>query len=77
MIHGWWHRFVRRRTKPIPVDQAILWKRRLSIAYGLLAWNAFGILVYMVYTGKGDWAHYYGIKTDEEKAIPPGKLLII
>ncbi|XP_059053304.1 uncharacterized protein LOC131847691 [Achroia grisella] len=73
MIYKWWHRFVRRRTKPIPVDQAILWKRRLSIAYGFVAWNAFGFVVYSAYKGKADWAHYYGLKTDEEKSLPPGQ----
>ncbi|PZC80892.1 uncharacterized protein LOC110373475 [Helicoverpa armigera] len=73
MIHKWWHRFVRKRTKPIPVDTAILWKRRLSIAYGLLAWNAFGLVLYSSYKGKADWAHYYGIKTDEEYSTPPGE----
>ncbi|KAJ8723913.1 hypothetical protein PYW07_007893 [Mythimna separata] len=73
MIHKWWHRFVRKRTKPIPEDTAILWKRRLSIAYGLLAWNAFGLVVYNVYKGKADWAHYYGLKSDEEHSTPPGE----
>ncbi|KAH9639218.1 hypothetical protein HF086_014082 [Spodoptera exigua] len=72
MIYKWWHRFVRKRTKPIPEETAVLWKRRLSIAYGLIAWNAFGLVVYNVYKGKADWAHYYGIKSDEEHSTPPG-----
>lgn len=72
MIYKWWHRFVRKRTKPIPEETAVLWKRRLSIAYGLVAWNAFGLVVYNVYKGKADWAHYYGIKSDEEHSTPPG-----
>ncbi|KOB65743.1 Uncharacterized protein OBRU01_22626 [Operophtera brumata] len=71
MIHKWWYRFVRKRTRPIPEDVAVLWKRRLSIAYGLLAWNAFGIVAYSAYKGKADWAHYYGIKTDDERTQKP------
>lgn len=74
MIHRWWHKFIRKRTKPIPEDVAVLWKRRLSVAYGLLAWNAFGVLLYSAYHGKADWAHYYGLKSDEEKAKRPGTL---
>ncbi|XP_046971475.1 uncharacterized protein LOC124538448 [Vanessa cardui] len=73
MIHKWWHRIIRRRTKPIPEDVAILWKRRLSLAYGFIAWNAFGVLLYNIYQGKADWAHYHGLKSDEEKAIPPAR----
>lgn len=75
MIHKWWYRFVRKRTRPIPEDVAVLWKRRLSIAYGLLAWNAFGIVAYSAYKGKADWAHYYGIKTDDEQTQKPGIIL--
>lgn len=76
MIHKWWYRFVRKRTRPIPEDVAVLWKRRLSIAYGLLAWNAFGIVAYGAYNGKADWAHYYGIKTDDELTQKPGWLMV-
>ncbi|KAF6198260.1 hypothetical protein GE061_008007, partial [Apolygus lucorum] len=42
----------------------------LSIAYMLLAWNAFGFVAYNWYKGKGDWADYYGLKTDEDKYMP-------
>ncbi|CAK1583654.1 unnamed protein product [Parnassius mnemosyne] len=73
MIHKWFYKFIRRRTKPIPADEAFLWKRRLSLAYGFIAWNAFGLLVYSIYQGKADWAHYYGLKSDEEQAIPPAQ----
>ncbi|XP_028159602.1 uncharacterized protein LOC135080865 [Ostrinia nubilalis] len=73
MIYKWWHVFVRRRTKPIPADTALLWKRRLSVAYAVFAWNAFGLVVYSFYQGKADWAHYYGLKTDEEHSTPPGQ----
>ncbi|CAH2094616.1 unnamed protein product [Euphydryas editha] len=73
MIHKWLHKIIRRRTKPIPEDVAVLWKRRLSLAYGFLAWNAFGLLVYSIYQGKADWAHYHGLKSDEEMAMPPAR----
>lgn len=73
MIHKWWHKFVRKRTKPIDEHTAVLWKRRLSIAYGLFAWNAIGLVIYSAYKGKADWANYYGLKTDEEAATPPGQ----
>ncbi|XP_061721702.1 uncharacterized protein LOC133528353 [Cydia pomonella] len=73
MIYKWWHRWVRKKTNPIPVDQAFLWKRRFSIAYGLLAWNAFGVVLYCMVQGKTDWAHYYGLKSDEEHDMPPAR----
>ncbi|KAJ0173623.1 hypothetical protein K1T71_010772 [Dendrolimus kikuchii] len=73
MIHKWWHRFVRKRTKPIPGDVALLWKRRLSLAYGFFAWNAFGFVIYSFYKGKADWAQYYGLKSEEEVAMRPGQ----
>lgn len=76
MIHKWWHVFIRKRTKPIPENKAILWKTRLSLLYGFLAWNAFGLVVYSAYKGKGDWAHYYGLKTDEEHSISPGTYVL-
>lgn len=75
MIHKWFHKIVRRRTRPIPEDKAFVWKQRLSIAYGLIAWNCFGLVCYSVYKGKADWAHYYGLKTDEEKEVSPGDML--
>lgn len=73
MLYKWWHKFVRKRTKPIPGDVALIWKRRLSLAYGFFAWNAFGLVIYSFYHGKADWAHYHGLKTDEERAMPPGQ----
>ncbi|XP_037826342.1 uncharacterized protein LOC119614275 [Lucilia sericata] len=63
----WLRRLVRRNTNPIPELQAALWKRRLSLMYAVVAWNAFGFVCYMAFTGRSDWAHYYGYKTDEEK----------
>uniref|UniRef100_U5EUS4 Putative conserved plasma membrane protein n=1 Tax=Corethrella appendiculata TaxID=1370023 RepID=U5EUS4_9DIPT len=67
----WLRRFVRRRTKPIPYDTADLWKRRLSIGYALIAWNAFGYICYLFYTGRGDWAKTYGLKTEMESKMTP------
>ncbi|XP_075155663.1 uncharacterized protein LOC142229016 [Haematobia irritans] len=64
----WLRRLVRKNTNPIPEVDALRWKRRLSLAYAVLAWNAFGFVCYMAFTGKSDWAHYYGYKTDEEKS---------
>ncbi|XP_005177330.1 uncharacterized protein LOC101901345 [Musca domestica] len=63
----WLRRLVRQNTKPIPELEAALWKRRLSVVYALLAWNAFGFVCYMAFSGKSDWAHYHGLKSDEEK----------
>lgn len=77
MIYKWWHRFIRRRTKPIPTDVAVLWKRRLSFAYAFCAWNAFGVLAYNFYQGKADWAQYYGLKTEEEQAMSPGMVVYL
>ncbi|XP_067637437.1 uncharacterized protein [Eurosta solidaginis] len=69
----WLRRFVRRNTNPIPEDRAALWKERLSIAYALLAWNAFGFVCYMMYTGRADWPRYYGYKTEEEANLTPAQ----
>lgn len=66
----WLRRFIRSRTQPIPEPKAASWKKKLSVAYMLLAWNAFGFVCYMMYTGRADWAKYYGYETSEE---PPGK----
>lgn len=65
-------RFIRRNTNPIPIDKAEHWKQRLSLIYMLAAWNAFGIALYYVFTGREDWAYYYGLKTEEEKHQRPG-----
>ncbi|XP_036339532.1 uncharacterized protein LOC118748900 [Rhagoletis pomonella] len=69
----WLRRWVRRNTNPIPEDSAELWKRRLSVAYALLAWNAFGFVCYMAYTGRSDWAKYYGYKSEEEAKLSPAQ----
>jgi len=69
----WLRRFVRRHTNPIPVDRAASVKQKLSFIYMMLAWNAFGIVCYMIYTGRGDWAKYYGYKSEADSLLPPGK----
>lgn len=72
-IRRWIRRVIRRTTKPIPIDRAEYWKQKLSLVYMLLGWNAFGLTLYYIFTGRGDWAHYYGLKTDEEKNKRPGE----
>ncbi|XP_018576780.1 uncharacterized protein LOC108915280 [Anoplophora glabripennis] len=69
----WLRRFIRNNTTPIAVDRAALWKKRLSVAYMLITWNAFGMVCYMIYQGKGDWAKFYGVKSEEEANMSPGK----
>lgn len=66
----WLRRLVRKNTKPIPELEAAKWKRRLSVGYAILAWNAFGFVCYMAFSGKSDWAQYYGFKTEEEQNEP-------
>lgn len=68
----WLRRFIRKNTNPIPINKAEVWKKRLSFTYLLLAWNAFGLVCYMCYTGKADWAKYYGIKSEMEANMPSG-----
>lgn len=67
MKFRWLRRLVRRNTRPIPEDKAVDWKKRLSFLYAFFAWNSFGFVCYMVMTGRGDWAKYYGYKTEEEE----------
>ena len=64
-------RWVRRTSKPINVPTAELWKRRLSVAYGFLAWNALAMVGYAWYKGKRDWAEYYGLETSKDS---PGNI---
>ncbi|XP_062562941.1 uncharacterized protein LOC134226283 [Armigeres subalbatus] len=66
----WLRRWIRRRMNPIPVDRAAQWKGRLSVLYAVLAWNAIGWVGYMVFTGRNDWALYYGVKSEEEAKMP-------
>lgn len=69
----WLRRFVRRNTKPIPENTAELWKRRLSIGYFIVAWQAIGFVCYSIYQGKNDWAQYHGLKSEEELALTPAQ----
>lgn len=59
-------RIIRRHTKPIQENTADLWKRRLSVLYMIIAWNAIGFVGLAAYHGKLDWAKYYNLKTEEE-----------
>ncbi|XP_066995114.2 uncharacterized protein [Anabrus simplex] len=68
----WLRRMVRRNTRPIPEDQATVWRQRLSFAYVFFAWNAFGMVCYLIFTGRKDWAKYYGFKKEEDE-LPPGQ----
>ena len=60
----------------VPLERAYRAKEKLSIAYALLAWNALGLVCYMIYTGRADWAKHYGLKTEEEASMPPGTLCV-
>lgn len=64
---------VRRNTRPMPFGMAHTWKKRLSIGYAILAWNALGFVLYAAFTGKADWAKSHGLKTQEECEMRPGK----
>lgn len=69
----WLKRLIRRNTKPIAPVTAETWKRRLAVAYAIFAWNAFGVVVFLICTGKGDWAKYFGLKSNNELELTPGK----
>lgn len=74
MAFRWIRRWVRRSSRPINQDLAHIWKRRLSLAYGILAWNALAVVGYAMYTGKRDWAQYHGLETDKSR---PGRQLSV
>ncbi|XP_017779646.1 PREDICTED: uncharacterized protein LOC108564952 [Nicrophorus vespilloides] len=61
----WLYKIVRRHSKPIPENRAQVWKSRLSIMYMVLAWNAFGVICYTFYKGRGDWAKHHGVSNSE------------
>ncbi|KAJ3649564.1 hypothetical protein Zmor_021300 [Zophobas morio] len=67
----WLREFVRRHTNYIPEEKAYFWKRRLSLVYMLLAWNAFGLVLYNVFSGNADWARKY--KSDAELSLTPAQ----
>lgn len=52
---------------------AMQWKQRLAYVYMFAAWNTFGVVAYYMYTGRDDWAYFYGLKTEEQKYERPGK----
>ncbi|KAK4884419.1 hypothetical protein RN001_000690 [Aquatica leii] len=69
----WLRRFIRRHTSPIPEIRAAQWKQRLAIGYALLAWNAFGYVIYTMYKGKSDWAQFHNLKSEEELKMTPAQ----
>lgn len=60
----WWHRAVRLLTKPKDEYVAEAWSRKLSIAYAVLAWNAFG------------FACYYALKERKQEVVLEGDALL-
>ncbi len=71
----WLRNLVRRNTQPLPYSVAHTWKQRLSFGYAFLAWNAFGFVLYNVFTGRADWAKAAGLKPQEEVDMSPGKFM--
>ncbi|KAF5305738.1 hypothetical protein FQR65_LT07634 [Abscondita terminalis] len=69
----WLTKFIRKHTSPIPEIRAAQWKQRLSILYAVLAWNAFGLVIYASFKGKADWAKYHNLKTEEELSLTPAQ----
>ncbi|KAK9703194.1 hypothetical protein QE152_g29507 [Popillia japonica] len=67
---NWLRQLIRRNTKPITENQAGVWKKRLALGYALIAWNAFGIVCYLIYTGKGGWMTQ---KQEEEANMTPAQ----
>lgn len=45
-------RIVRRHTNQIPEVRALSMRRKLSYGYAFIAWNLFGLVAYMIYTGR-------------------------
>ncbi|XP_063228144.1 uncharacterized protein LOC134534070 isoform X2 [Bacillus rossius redtenbacheri] len=70
----WWNRIMRRHTRPISAEKAVNWKQRLSLIYAFISFNAFGVVVYMMGTGRRDLAEYQGLKSEEEMKLTPGQL---
>lgn len=68
----WFKRFIRNNTSPIPETKALLWSRRLRIAYNVLAFNALGLVLFACLNGQADWAEYHGLKSKEEMELSPG-----
>ena len=58
---------------PMSAEKAWSAKDKLSVAYALISWNAFGIVLYYCYQGKNHWPVALGIRTPEEEAVRPGK----
>lgn len=69
----WLRNFIRRHTKPMPIQTAGRWKARLSVIYAILTWNALAVVAYAVMNGKADWAKYHGLVSEQEAKMTPGK----
>ncbi|CAH1365679.1 hypothetical protein MTP99_001935 [Tenebrio molitor] len=67
----WIRRFIRKHMSYVPEERAHIWKQRLSVVYMLVAWNAFGFVVYNIYKGNSDWARKY--KSDAELSLTPAQ----
>uniref|UniRef100_A0A336LQA4 CSON010954 protein n=1 Tax=Culicoides sonorensis TaxID=179676 RepID=A0A336LQA4_CULSO len=72
MVRWWIYKNVRKFMQPVEFEKAEKWKRRLALGYFLLAWNAFGLICYQYYQGRGDWAKAAGLKTEEDELMPVG-----
>lgn len=59
--------------RPMHEYDAMRMKHRMALLYAFCAWNCVGLVGYYMYTGRADWAHYYGLETDEQKNVRPGK----
>lgn len=62
-------RFIRRKTARMPEAKALEIKEKLSIAYAFVAWNLFGYMAYMVYSGR--WTKQE--KEDKEPELSTGR----
>jgi hypothetical protein len=56
-----------------PMDEGHAWKMKdkLSIAYALIAWNAFGFVAYQCFQGKKNWPTALGVRSPEEDMVRP------
>ncbi|XP_064119673.1 uncharacterized protein LOC135224534 [Macrobrachium nipponense] len=58
-------RLIRRRTRHIPERDALTTRKNLSYAYAFLAWNVFGYVAYLCYTGR--------LKKADEDTVSQGR----
>lgn len=65
-------RWIRARMHPMAERSAMSIRQKISIAYMLIAWNAFGYVVYQMATGNKHWPVTHGVMTEEECMERPG-----